>query len=178
MQLSSVILLTIVVCASANTINQQPNSTSVPSQVDNGSVGRDGDLRYHCSIFINVGHKWRFVSGTLIAPNLVLTVLAPFQNAREVRVYYGSNQLPRTKMVRGKAIIKHPKHDNANRNLGILELTRSINDGFAVPAMLPQFQCRSAVFDNQQVFVAGFGMKSEYLFIHKYLNRMNRIHRF
>lgn len=134
------------------------NESFTPLVVNGASV-RNGNLPYHCTIYIRSGKTWRFVSGTFIAPNLVLTVLAPYARAQEVRVYYGSNQLSNSKMARAKSIIRHDKYDHVTgaNNVGILVLSAAIKDGIAKPIDLPPSQCKNSVFDNQNIFAAGFG---------------------
>lgn len=132
---------------------------SITPFVGNGVQARARDLSHHCTILIRNSSAWTYVSGALIAPNLVLTVLSPFARAREVRVYCGSNKLSLSRFIRAKAIYRHGKYDerlNLN-NLGILELTAPIPDGLAKPIDLPPYESQNSNFDGQNIIVAGFG---------------------
>lgn len=127
---------------------------------------RNGTYTHHCTIYIRIKGKWSFVSGSLIAPNLVLTLASSFKHrVDEVRVFYGSNKLASSKMVKGKRFHRHSRFNGATltNNLGIVELVQPIASNLTKPILLPPAACRNTPFDGQYIAVVGFGANGETL---------------
>lgn len=160
-------ILAIASIASADSFNFADDylvSNSFVPLVENGVGVRNGTFTHHCTIYIRIQGKWSFVSGSLIAPNLVLTLASSFKHrVDEVRVFYGSNKLASSKMVKGKRFHRHTRFNGATlaNNLGIVELVQPIASNLAKPILLPPAECHSTPFDKQLIAVVGFGAKGE-----------------
>lgn len=138
---------------------------SIAPLVENGYPVRQGDLPHHVTIYIKKGGQWRFCSGALVSPNWVITTLVPLFNANEVRVYHGSHQLPSSKLAFGKRVVPHPKYDARNglNNVALVQLSQNVVvDRFTSPVVLPPIQFKTTWFDNQYIFVSGYGSKSKF----------------
>lgn len=162
MKLLTFALIAIVSIANADLVNDafNGNAQSFTPFVGNGVGVKQGALPHHCTIFIRAGQKWSFISGSLIAPNLVLTLAKPFIRVQEVLVYYGSTKLNASQKVRGKRLIRHPDVMRGV-DLGILELREPILN-LGKPIALPPSSCANAPLNNFNVVVAGFGARGKF----------------
>lgn len=169
----SLLVLAAIACADVdiNTVRDFaatfPLTGSIKPLIENGFPVRQGDLPHHVTIYVLKEGSWKFIAGTLISSNCVLTTLSPLLKIQEVRVYHGSNQLPSAKIAFARRVIPHPRFDPRTgiNNLAILVLNNPlVINRETQPITLPPLDWKNANLENQNIFVSGFGSKSRWNF--------------
>lgn len=162
----SLVVLATIACADIDI--KLPLSDSISPLIENGAPVRQGDLPHHVTVYVLKEGSWKFIAGTLISRNCVLTTLSPLLKIQEVRVYHGSHQLPSSKIAFARRVIPHPRYDPRTgiNNLAILVLTNPVVvNRDTQPIALPPLEWKNANLENQAIFVSGFGSKSKQKFL-------------
>lgn len=150
---------------------------SIAPLVENGLQARQGDIPHHVTVYIRRGNRWFFTSGALIADDWIITQASSLAKSQEVRVYYGSHQLPSSKIAFVKRIVVHPYYETKVGifNVALLQLRQPVSvDHSTRPIALPPTNFVNAVLDNQNIWISGFGSKGKCVINSSIMDRLNQ----